>query len=408
MASGAVRTLSVTFAVIVAVAAFLAFRSYQRSFLDIRTAHPARESIHTGVVTNGKSEPIMYRELRAEMEGEVSSLDVREGETVRPGQRLLALGQRQSESDLQQARAELAEAQEALRLLRQGGTAAQIAELRAQADAARREREIASKQVQENERLVERGAVARVELELSRQRLAKAESELKLAEEKLARRYDPEEITRAEARVEAARAALGVAEFQLRAAVASSPLAGTVYSVPVRPGDHVNRGDVLARVGDVSRIRVRVFVDEPDLGRVAAGQKVLVTWDGLPGREWTGTVEQLPSEVEELGSRTVGEVACTVDNPSGELLPNTNVNVEIVTESKDNILALPREAVFGAEAGRHVFIVRSGALVQQAVQTGILSATRAEVLSGVSENDEVALAGEQPFTDGMRVRISNE
>jgi len=400
------RTFWVTIAAVAALAGVLTFRSYQRSVLDVRTASPERQRIHSGVVTNGKAEPIAYRDVRAELEGEVMELAVREGDTVRQGQRLIALGRQQVESELQQARAELAEAQEGLRLLQQGGTATQVSELRAQVEAARRERDLAAKQVQENERLVERGAVARVELEQSRNRLAKAEADLKLLEEKWQRRYDPEELARAEARIAAARAALNVAEFRLRSTALSAPLEGAVYSVPVRVGDHVNRGDVLVRVGDLSRIRVRVFVDEPDLGRVAAGQPVLISWDGLPGREWTGEVERLPSQVTELGSRTVGEIICTVANPSGELLPNTNLNVEIVTQSKDSVLVLPREAVFGADAERHIFLVRNGILVRQAVETGIMSATRVEIVQGVGESDVVALAGEQPLEEGMRVRAS--
>jgi RND family efflux transporter MFP subunit len=183
-----------------------------------------------------------------------------------------------------------------------------------------------------------------------------------------------------------------------------APHDGVVYSIAVRIGDHVNRGDVLARVGDVVRIRVRVFVDEPDLGRVAMGQMVLLSWDGLPGREWKGAVERLPAEVKELESRTVGEVACTVENPSGELLPNMNLNVEIVTESKSAVLVVPREAVTGRGADQAVFVVRDGVLVRQAVQTGILSPTRAEIVQGVSEGDVVALAGDVALEEGMRVR----
>jgi RND family efflux transporter MFP subunit len=215
-------------------------------------------------------------------------------------------------------------------------------------------------------------------------------------------------LKRAEARVEAARAALNLAEFRIRSTTVVAPHNGVAYSIAVRVGDHVSRGDVLARVGDVARIRVRVFVDEPDLGRVAMGQTVLLSWDGLPGREWRGAVERLPAEVKDLDSRTVGEVACTVENPSGELLPSMNLNVEIVTESKAAVLAVPREAVIGAGANQSVFLVRDGTLVRQAVQTGILSPTRAEIAQGVSEGDAVALTGDVPLEDGMRVRLDGE
>jgi HlyD family secretion protein len=408
MASRTARALWISLAVVAALAGVLAYRSMQRSIQAVRTARVERQDIHEGVVTNGKAEPTRFREVRAEVEGEVLELPVREGDAVREGQQLAGLSQRQAQSELEQARAELAAAEEALRLLRQGGTAAQVSELRAQLENARRERDQAAKLVAENTRLVEKGAVARVELEESQARLAKAESDVALLEEKSERPYDPEEMKRAQARVEAARAALSLAESRNRATTVFAPIEGVVYSLAVRVGDHVNRGDLLARVGDLDRIRVRVFVDEPDLGRVAAGQPVLITWDGLPGREWQGEVERLPAAVSELGSRTVGEVHCTVENPQGELLPNMNLNVEIVTRSKSAVLVLPREAVVGEDSARAVYRLRDGVLARHPVETGILSPTRAEILDGLQEGEEVALTGDVVLQDGMRVRIENQ
>jgi HlyD family secretion protein len=154
---------------------------------------------------------------------------------------------------------------------------------------------------------------------------------------------------------------------------------------------------LLARVGELDRTRVRLFVDEPDLGRIRQGQPVVITWDGLPGREWTGEVERMPAAVIELGSRTVGEVVCTVDNPGGELLPGTNLNVEIVTERKSDVLTVPRAAVLGSVTDRYVFLVRNDELVRQSVQIGILSPTHAEITEGLNEGDDVVIPGEEPL-----------
>ena len=180
-----------------------------------------------------------------------------------------------------------------------------------------------------------------------------------------------------------------------------------LYSVAIRPGDYVRAGDVLARVGELDRMNIRAYVDEPDLGRVAAGQPVLVRWDGLPDREWKGTVERLPSEIKDLDSRRVGEVLCTLENPQRELLPNMNLNVEIVTENKSNALTVPREAVSGSGNDRHVFIIRDGVLHRLSVKAGLFAPTRVEILEGLKEGDTVALPGEQPFEDSLRVRPSS-
>jgi HlyD family secretion protein len=404
MGSRSSRIVLAIFLVVGVLAGAAFYRSYQRSIRIVRVVQVSQQDLHTGVVTNGKAEPISFREVHAELEGEVSELAVQQGDVVKQGQKLIALGPGQVTSELEQARAELAEAESTLRLLQQGGTAAQVDELRAQRDAALRERDQAAKQVQQDERLAEHGAIARVELEQSRLRLTKAEADLALLQEKWDKRSDPNEVARAEARVAAARAALALAESRRRASTIVSPQGGMVYTLAVRVGDHVNRGDLLARVGELDRIRVRVFVDEPDLGRIRQSQPVLITWDGLPGREWAGEVERMPVAVTELGSRMVGEVVCTVDNPGHELLPNTNLNVEIVTERKSGVLAVPRSAALGSGADRYVFLVRNGALLRQAIQTGILSPTLAEVTQGVTAGDSVAIPGEETLQEGMRVR----
>lgn len=408
MATGKFPRFWLLLALIILVAGVFVYRSRQRSVLLVRTAKVERQDIHTGIITNGKVEPIEFRDLRAEVEGEVTRVLVREGDAVQQGQRLVELSRRQTASVVEHARAELAETENALRLLEQGGTALELRELRTELELAEREREDAAQVVVENERLVEKGAVARLELEQSRMRLARAEGELSILEQKLSNRYEAEDRERAGARVQAARAALDLAQSRQRSTTVVSPLDGVAYEVSVRSGDYVRSGDLLVRAGDLNRVRVRVFVDEPDLGRVASAQPVLVTWDGLPGKQWQGEVERLPSKVEEVGTRTVGEVSCTLDNPEMEMIPNMNVNVEIVTESRPLVLTLPREAVIEDGGDQHVYLVRDGALLRQPVQTGISNPARVEIRQGLQEGDEAALAGEEPLREGMRVRNGAE
>ena len=64
----------------------------------------------------------------------------------------------------------------------------------------------------------------------------------------------------------------------------------------------MNAGDLIANVGRMDQLPVRVFVDEPELGRVEVGQPVTITWDALPGRQWDGRVERKPASIQTLGS----------------------------------------------------------------------------------------------------------
>src|SRR5207249_3466068 len=192
-------------------------------------------------------------------------------------------------------------------------------------------------------------------------------------------------------------------EEKLKAAQVTAPAAGTVYSLPARTGTYVHTGDLLAELADLRRIRVRVFVDEPELGSLKEGQAVEITWEALPDRSWNGQVDQLPKTIVARGSRNVGEVLCSVDNRTGQLLPNTNVNVRIRTGQRENSLTISRAAVRG-EGGRHfVLLVDQGRLHKREVEVGISNAKDYEVLSGLGESDLVALPGTIELQDGMAV-----
>src|SRR5262249_47735045 len=149
-----------------------------------------------------------------------------------------------------------------------------------------------------------------------------------------------------------------------------SPIAGTLFSLPVHEHDFVHTGDLLADIADLHNVRVRAFVDEPELGGLAPGQSVDVTWDALPDRVWTGRTETVPQQVVARGSRNVGEVLCSISNEKMELKPNTSVNVRIQLSERRGALAVPRAAVEVSGARRYVYQVMDGKLHKQEVKLG--------------------------------------
>ena len=180
--------------------------------------------------------------------------------------------------------------------------------------------------------------------------------------------------------------------------------AGIVYKLPVRAGQYVHIGDTLAEVADLHSVRVRAFIDEPELGSIAAGQDIAIAWDALTGRSWTGRIERIPTSIVPRGGRSVGEVLCSVDNADMKLLPNVNVDVRVRTAVRARALTVPRSAVHAAGDTRYVFVVRDGRLRQQPIAVGVPSASDYEVKGGLSEGDVVALGSEGDRHDGMIVR----
>ncbi len=149
-------------------------------------------------------------------------------------------------------------------------------------------------------------------------------------------RYSPDELSRANPEIADSKINVELAEEVLRNCNVRAPFDGTVYFLPARAGAYVSVGDLLLQEADLSQLQVRAFVDEPEIGRLALGQTVKITWDALPGHTWQGTVTTLPSTVVNRGSRVVGEILCTVDNSERLLLPNVDVNTTIIASSKQD------------------------------------------------------------------------
>jgi HlyD family secretion protein len=175
----------------------------------------------------------------------------------------------------------------------------------------------------------------------------------------------------------------------------------------VKQGAYVQTGDLLLQEGDLSKMLVRTFVDEPDIGRLAAGQKVEVTWDAVPNRTWAGTLSSIPATVKLRGARNIGEVTCTVDNHDLRLLPNVNVGVTIITAEHSGVLTLLREAVRMDDTKPYVYVIQDGRLKRKEVEVSLQNLTRVEITSGVPEHTEVALSSVElkPLSEGLRVKV---
>jgi len=133
--------------------------------------------------------------------------------------------------------------------------------------------------------------------------------------------------------VEQLRSVVASLEEKVRDGRISAPADGTLYALPVRVGDYVKVGDLLAEMADLHKVRVRAFIDEPELGGLEPGEPVRITWDALPNRNWMGKTQVIPKQVVARGARSVGELLCEVNNDKLELLPNINVNVRINSAS---------------------------------------------------------------------------
>jgi HlyD family secretion protein len=362
-----------------------------------------RQQLIGTLPTNGKVEPLEWQAVRAESAALVVRVPVHEGDRVANGAVLAETSDPTIESGLASAQARVAEAQAALNALQQGGRPAEVAEIDNSLASARFNLATATKEYQALQRLEQKQAATRLEVQTAADKVHGFEIEIRGLETRRASLVAAGDIEEARARLSGAQAALALARTRQALSVVHSPLAGVVYQLPARRGTYLNPGDLIANVGRLDRVRVRVYVDEPLLGRVAKDQPVTITWEALPGKRWQGRVEQMPTSIQTLGTRQVGEVVCTIENPGGELLPGVTVDAEIRTAVADNAVVIPKEALHHDAIGDWVFLLRGDIVEHRPIKTGIGTVAAIQIVDGLNEGDQVALPSDATLEPGQRV-----
>lgn len=196
---------------------------------------------------------------------------------------------------------------------------------------------------------------------------------------------DPDDIAAAEARIAALESTIGQV-------ILLAPFGGTVTHVESKVGDQINPGSVAFRIDDLSRLLVDVEITEVDVNRIRLGQPVMMSFDAIPDKEYSGKVV----EVARIGTAVQGVVNFTVtvqiENADGAVRPGMTAAANIITDLVEGTLLVPNRAVRLREGQRIVYVLRDGAPVMVNIELGLTSDTMSQIISGdVKAGDQVIL-----------------
>lgn len=371
---------------------------------SIHYATVKRDTIRSVVSTNGKLEPIEYAAARAEVAGVVHEVDIQRGQQVKAGQTLVVLDNAAERAALDTARAQLEEARAEEITVRQGGKLSLRTDYTGRLQAAQLAYTAAQRRLESTQRMYNKQAATREELLNAQAAVASAKQQVDAIENSRNTLVAPTDRSITQAKLQDARAALELAQHKLSLTTIKAPMAGTAYQFDIRKGAYLEVGALVAMIGDLHRMRVRVYVDEPDLGRVSLDLPVEITWDARPGQKWHGHVSQIPTEVTALNTRQVGVVTCVIDNPNGELLPGTNVDANIVSKVVENAISIPKQALQTTGQGTGVWKLDGDVIHWQPVTPGVSNITSVEVKSGLQQGDRIVLPSDATLSNGMRVK----
>jgi len=416
------RNRIVIFLLLAGLAAILlVWLSGRKPAAKIAAVTPTRENLVSSITSNGKVEPITPYVMRAQLDTFVEKVYVTEGKSVKKGQVLMELNVKEVAAQLADERAKLLKAQSDLKAAKAGGKADEAAKVAADLERAEGEQNRLQHNYDALVRLTKGQAATKEDLAANEQALANAKAEVTrlLAVKQEFDRQVQLAAQSGELQVQQILSDMAALEDKVGEGRIVAPADGTLYSLgrnasglPLQAGDYVKLGDLLAEMADLHKVRVRAFIDEPELGALEEGQSVIITWDALPSQSWLGKTEVIPKQVVPYGTRSVGELLCAVNNDKLELLPKINVNVRINSAQRSNVLAVPRGAVASEGGHRYVYVVvpsqlgvGKSKLEKREIEVGIADATSFEVVSGLREGEVVALPGDADLHDGEAVQV---
>jgi HlyD family secretion protein len=389
------------------IVVFFTVRAMTRDRLQVRVAQATHMQLVSTVSTNGRVEPEVNYELHSPIATIVKEVYVQPGDQVAAGKLLMVLDDLQARAHEASAASGVKAAQAGLEAAIHNGTQQERQMATADGTRARLERDEARRSLETLTKLNQTGAASSSEMAAARQRLETAEANLHAVEQGAINRYSPAEVARARAALADAQAGLAEARQVVAHTVVRAPATGTVYHVEAGRTEFAEEGKLLLKLADLHHERVRAYFDEPEIGRLAVGQKIQIKWDAKQGHIWNGHIERTPITVMNLGTRSVGEVLVQIDDSDNGLLPDTNVTVTATISSEPNTLSVPREALHSENGKTYVYRVVKNALQRTYVTTGTINLTQVAILSGLEEGDLVATGSEngQPLQEGIPVKV---
>lgn len=373
----------------------------------VHVVHANYEDLTRTVSTTGLVRPVDVFQARANFPGIVDKLYVSLGDQVKAGQMLVRMKDPYASSRVATANANLKSAEVGEQNIRRNGSADERITLEGDLEHAQAAKTRAQHTLEDLKLLQAKGAASPAEVDAAQQRLDDATTTLQTLQARSFGRFSAADRTSAAARVQDARTALEAAQIAYDNANITSPISGTVYSIPVNLYDFVPMGADLLDVANLKQVQIRAFFDEPEMGGLTVGQPVRILWDGKPNREWHGHIKQAPVAAMVMGPRSVGEVTISADDANGELLPNITVTVIVTVQRASHVLSIPREALHTQGSNHFVYRVVNDRLVRTPVQVGIVNLSRAEIRSGISAQDTIALNATNRYelADNLPARI---
>ena len=201
-----------------------------------------------------------------------------------------------------------------------------------------------------------------------------------------------------------AKAALRIADLQLKRSTIRAISDGIVARKHIDAGEYVHPGTPMLQIVDYQTIVVSAQVPESVVARIPRAAPVRVTVDALD-REVEGRVHVVVPAAHPV-SRTY-ELRVKVPNPDYAILIGMSVTVRVTTQVHENVVVVPQDIVIESGQGRSVFVEVDGVAVRRDVRVGPVEADRVMIVEGLGMGDRVVIEGQRTLYDGQSVQVAS-
>ncbi|MEW6624768.1 MAG: efflux RND transporter periplasmic adaptor subunit [Bacillota bacterium] len=395
--------------VVIIVIGFMVFERTKALEATVLEVQPG--TIATTFKEEGRVVPEVEQPIYTIYGGEIVEVAVQEGQEVKAGDLLAVINSKELEFQLQQLYAQLKSVQGERTGTLQEPYESQITSQELLVEQAQRDLAAYKINFERIEQLYEAGAVTEKDFEDAKNMIEKAQNHLELQKQALALLHEstsPGSGTQQfyDGRIEALQAQINLLEYQKGQTNIVAPVDGVVSNLSIKKGEIVGPALPLMNIFRPDTYVVEVYVLTADVRSINIGMKVNLVLDGK-GEDiiYEGTVRRIaPTAVERMSALGLEEqrVKVTVElSTSGDvkLFPGYSLDVEFTTDKRENVLTVPKTALFPYEMGDALWIIKDGKAKIQPVETGFYNNRDVVILDGLSEGDAVIL---NPQLDGLK------
>lgn len=381
--------------------------SADESAIKVNVGTVSKMPLEASIFTSGRVLSADERNVFAEVQaGKVESIMVKEGDSVKAGDPILALSATDLSDQIKAAQIQLSIAKETLAQTKSAGTTNYDLAL----SSAKKAVTDAQKAYDDKLKLYNSGAISLAEKDAAFTALDRAKTELVSAERSYNNYGKESQIKIQTLNVQAAQNTVNQLLRNKDKLTVKAPIGGVVYKINVKTGDQIGLSLPLMSISATDQLQVESNVSEYDIDLVSLGQKVIIKGDGFDD-VYTGTVTYISPVAESVingqSTETVVKIKMAINEQNTKFKPNFSANVEIQTAAIENALTIPYEAIYTTKEGEKlVFVVKDGVLSQRTIKTGVEGDLVVEVIGTVLEDQEkVVLNPTEELKDGIAVLV---